>query len=102
MTNPNSPESTNKPVTAWYDRTGDNHPAQLEPCTECGAHPGAPCMSTVGLCGHGATGTLIRGLHAARVDAARVRASAESASEDAGHYAIRDVFDGRLCLGVLA
>ena len=68
MSNPaEKPNSPAKPDTAWYDRTGDNHPAQLEPCTECHAHPGAPCVSVVPAFGHGATGTPIRGLHAARV-----------------------------------
>lgn len=40
-------------------------------CPGCGARVGKPCVSTVPMCGVGAVGVPIEGVHAARIVAAR-------------------------------
>ena len=83
MTNPSN-------QVAWH---GAGHPAESEPCPACNANPGAPCTSTVGLTPHGATGTPIRGLHAARVDAARKANEPATVTEPAGCAVYRRVME---------
>lgn len=53
-------------MTAWW---GSGHPSALVSCPTCCARPGFPCVSRA--FGVGALGA-ITGLHAARIDVARM------------------------------
>lgn len=47
------------------------HPALGVTCPGCGSRVGKKCVATVGMCGTGAVGVQIEGIHAERIAAAR-------------------------------